>query len=108
MAFRRPSVLPGFGLTMGYTLVYLGVLVLVPIGALFLRLLGVSWSEFWVMAFSDRAVAAYRLTFGASLLAAVVNAVFGTVDAVFGGWRTAQSTHFADGGTFDRIYRDRR
>lgn len=81
MAFRRPSVLPGFGLTMGYTLTYLGLVVLVPIGGLLLRALEVSWGDFWLMAFSERALAAYRLTFGASLVAALANGVFGTVVA---------------------------
>src|SRR6185295_2445964 len=64
---------------MGYTLLYLGALVLIPIGALFLKALEISWHDFWRLATTDRALAAYRLTFGASLIAACVNAVFGTV-----------------------------
>lgn len=76
---KRFRVLPGFGLTMGFTLFYLSVLVLVPIGGLFLRVFNLSWAEFWRLATTDRALAAYQLTFGASLAAAVVNAVFGTL-----------------------------
>lgn len=79
MAEKRFRVLPGFGLTMGFTLFYLSVLVLVPIGGLFLRVFNLSWAEFWKLATTDRALAAYQLTFGASLAAAVINAVFGTL-----------------------------
>jgi sulfate/thiosulfate transport system permease protein len=81
MADRRFNVLPGFGLTMGYTLLYLGLIVLLPLAGLFLRLAGVSFEEFWRVATTERALAAYKLTFGASFLAATVNAVFGTVVA---------------------------
>ncbi len=79
MAEKKFNVLPGFGLTMGYTLLYLGALVLIPIGALFLKALEISWHDFWRLATGPRAVAAYRLTFGASFIAACVNAVFGTI-----------------------------
>lgn len=78
-AEKRVRVLPGFGLTMGFTLFYLSVLVLVPIGGLFLRTFSLSWADFWRLATTDRALAAYQLTFGASLAAAVINAVFGTL-----------------------------
>ncbi len=81
MAKRRFSTLPGFGLTMGCTLVYLSVVVLIPIGGLLLRTLDLSWGEFWRLVTSDRALAAYRLTFGASLIAACVNALLGTLVA---------------------------
>ena len=73
------NVLPGFGLTMGFTLFYLSALVIIPIGGLVVRTLGISWSEFWQLATTDRALAAYKLTFGASLAAAFANAVFGTL-----------------------------
>ena len=73
------SALPGFRLTMGFTLFYLSVLVLIPIVALFLRAFQMSWREFFEVVTADRAIAAYRLTFGASLIAAVANAAFGTV-----------------------------
>lgn len=79
MAEKRFRVLPGFGLTMGFTLFYLSVLVLVPIAGLFLRTFSLSWADFWRLATTDRALAAYQLTFGASLAAALINAVFGTL-----------------------------
>jgi sulfate/thiosulfate transport system permease protein len=73
------SVLPGFNLTMGFTLLYLSALVLIPFAGLVIRASSISWSDFWALATSDRALAAYRLTFGASLIAAVANAAFGTL-----------------------------
>jgi len=79
MARKRFNVLPGFGLTMGFTLFYLSAIVLIPIGGLVLRALEISWADFWRLATTNRALAAYRLTFGASLAASVVNAVFGTL-----------------------------
>ncbi|NBV20555.1 MAG: sulfate ABC transporter permease subunit CysT [Proteobacteria bacterium] len=79
MAAKTQRVLPGFGLTMGFTLFYLSVLVLVPIAGLFLRVFQLSWPEFWKLATTDRALAAYQLTFGASLVAAFINAIFGTL-----------------------------
>lgn len=79
MREKRFNVLPGFGLTMGYTLFYLGLLVLIPIGGLFLRTLDVPLADLWKLATDDRALAAYRLSFGAALAAALINAVFGTV-----------------------------
>ncbi len=79
MADKKFNPLPGFGLTMGYTLLYLSVLVLIPIAALFLRAFHLSWHDFWRLVTDARALAAYRLTFGASLIAAFVNAVFGTL-----------------------------
>src|SRR6185369_12325377 len=65
----KPSVLPGFGITMGFTLVYLGILVLVPLAALILKAAGFTWDEFWTTALAPRALAAYRLTLGASFIA---------------------------------------
>jgi sulfate transport system permease protein len=79
MAEKKFNALPGFGLTMGYTLFYLGVIVLIPVGGLFLRVLGMSWTEFWTLATTRRALAAYQLTFGASFVAACINAAFGTL-----------------------------
>ncbi len=78
---KSRNVLPGFGLTMGYTLLYLSVIVLVPLAALFLNTAGMGWAEFWNAAFNPRVMASYRLTFGASLIAATINAVFGFVVA---------------------------
>lgn len=78
-ANRKHNPLPGFGLTLGFTLFYLSAVVIIPLGALALRAAALSWPEFWKLATNDRALAAYRLTFGASLAAACVNAVFGTL-----------------------------
>jgi sulfate transport system permease protein len=81
MATKRFNPLPGFGLTMGYTIFYLCVIVLIPIGGLFLRVSEMSWGDVWRLATTDRALAAYKLTFGASFIAALINAVFGTLVA---------------------------
>ncbi len=79
MAHNKFNPLRGFGLTLGFTLFYLSVIVLVPIAALFIKAVGLSWSEFWELAFNERAMAAYKLTLGASLVAALANAVFGSL-----------------------------
>ena len=76
---RKFNALPGFGLTLGFTLFYLSVIVVVPMVALFLKASELSWHEFWRVATTDRAMAAYELTFGASFIAALVNAFFGTI-----------------------------
>ena len=70
--------MPGFGLTMGFTLFYLTAIVLIPIGGIILKTLDVPLKDIWELATTDRALAAYKLTFGASLVAALANAVFGT------------------------------
>ncbi|HYG24818.1 MAG TPA: sulfate ABC transporter permease subunit CysT [Verrucomicrobiae bacterium] len=79
MAAKKFNALPGFGLTMGITLFFLGTIVLIPFAGLIIRTCGLSWTDFWHLATTDRAMAAYRLTFGASLVAALANAVFGTL-----------------------------
>lgn len=79
--FREHSVIPGFGMTLGYTLVYLALIVLLPLSALFLRAAGVPWDQFWHAATEPRVMAAYRLTFGASLIGAGLNVVFGFITA---------------------------
>ncbi|MBX3733332.1 MAG: sulfate ABC transporter permease subunit CysT [Verrucomicrobiae bacterium] len=79
MSAKRHTPLPGFGLTLGFTLFYLGVIVLIPLGALVLRASALSLEEFWRLTTNDRALAAFRLTFGASAVAATLNAVFGTL-----------------------------
>jgi len=76
---KKFNVLPGFGLTMGYTLAYLSAIVLLPIAGLFLRVLEISWGDFWRLATTSRALAAYELTFGASFIAACLNAFFGSI-----------------------------
>lgn len=70
-------VLPGFGLSLGFTLVYLSLIVLVPLSAVFLKSSAMTWDEFWNAVTAPRVVASYQLTFGASFLAACINAVFG-------------------------------
>jgi sulfate/thiosulfate transport system permease protein len=79
--WRRPSVIPGFGLTLGFALSYLSLIVLIPIAALVLRTTALSWEQFWAIATNDRVLAALRVSFGASLLAATINAVFGLLVA---------------------------
>ena len=74
---RRPRVLPGFGLSLGYTLSYLSLIVLVPLVAVFIRTSSLSLEQFWNLVTTPRVVASYKLSFGASLAAAAINAVFG-------------------------------
>lgn len=76
-AARGRGVIPGFGLTLGYTLGYLSLIVLVPLAAVLLKTATLGWSEFWAIVTAPRVVASYKLSFGASLLAAAINAVFG-------------------------------
>jgi sulfate transport system permease protein len=71
------KVLPGFGLTLGYTLFYLSIIVLIPLSALLFKTFSLSWDQFVTAVTSPRVMASYRLTFGASLFAALVNLVFG-------------------------------
>lgn len=73
------SVLPGFGPSLGYTLVYLSLIVLIPIAAVILKTLEMDWASFWSTVSSPRIVATYKLSFGAALLAAAINSVFGLV-----------------------------
>lgn len=76
---RQRHVLPGFGLSLGFTLAYLGVIVLLPLVAIFAHAMGMTWGDFLAVITAPRVLAAYRLSFGASLAAAAVNAVFGTI-----------------------------
>jgi sulfate transport system permease protein len=78
---KKPSVLPGFGPTLGFTLLYLSLIVLIPLSGIFLKASVLSWEEFWKIATDPRVVASYKLTFGASLIAALINAVFGLLVA---------------------------
>jgi sulfate transport system permease protein len=78
---RQPSVLPGFGLTLGFTTLFLSGIVLLPLAALVLMTLKLSWSEFLNIVLDPRALGSYRLSFGASLLAASINLVFGFIIA---------------------------
>ena len=79
--WRKPSVLPGFGLTFGFTLTWLTLIVLIPLATIFLKSAGMGWHEFVAVGFSDRALAAYRLSFGTAAAAGLVNAVFGLLVA---------------------------
>jgi sulfate transport system permease protein len=73
--------LPGFGLTLGYTMVYLSLLVLIPLSAVFIRSFGLGWGHFWDVVTAPRVLASLRLSFGASLVAALINVVFGLIVA---------------------------
>lgn len=81
MRFRKPGVLPGFGLTVGISVFYLSLIVLIPLCGLFLKSTTMGWPAFWQAALAPRAVAAYRLSFGAAFFAATANAVFGLLVA---------------------------
>ncbi len=78
---KNTGVLPGFGLTMGFTLTYLSLIVLVPLGALVLKSCTLTWGQFLQEVTNPRVLASYRLTFGASLIGAVVNSIFGAIVA---------------------------
>jgi sulfate transport system permease protein len=79
--FKEHSVLPGFNLALGFTLLYLSLIVLVPLSAAFIRTAELTWPEFWNTVTTPRVIASYRLTFGASFAAAFVNAIFGLLVA---------------------------
>jgi sulfate transport system permease protein len=75
------GVLPGFEMTLGYTMTYLSLLVLIPLSAVFIRSLGLGWGHFWEIVTAPRVIASLRLSFGASLIAASINAIFGLLVA---------------------------
>jgi sulfate transport system permease protein len=77
IVLKHPSVLPGFGLTLGFTLLYLSLIVLIPLSALFIKTATMGWTTFWQTIVVPRVVASYQLSFGASLVAAAANACFG-------------------------------
>ena len=79
MSRRISPVIPGFGLTLGYTLVYLSLLVLIPLGALFLKTTELSWAQFIAIVSAPRVLAALKLSFGTAFVAAVLNGVIGTL-----------------------------
>jgi sulfate/thiosulfate transport system permease protein len=78
---RRHSVLPGFDLALGFTLLYLSFIVLIPLSAAFLKTFTMTWPAFWEAVATPRVVASYKLTFGASFAAALLNAFFGLIVA---------------------------
>ncbi len=73
MELKRRSILPGFGLTMGYTLIYLSLIVLIPLSTIFLKTAELAWTQFWSIVTAPRVVAAYRLSIGASAAGALIN-----------------------------------
>src|SRR3954468_5387982 len=81
MRFKTRGVLPGFGLSLGYTVLYVGLLVLLPLSAMIIKASSLGLGEFWVKVTDDRALAAYRLSFGAAFVGSLLNAVFGVLVA---------------------------
>lgn len=79
--WKRPSVIPGFGLTLGFVLVYLTLIILIPLSALVWRSASLGWSEFFAIATSHRTLQALKISFGTAFIAAAVNVVFGTIVA---------------------------
>ena len=79
--FRKHNVLPGFNISLGYTLLYLGLIVLIPLSAAFFKTYELGLEGFWNTVTTPRVIASYKLTFGTSLLAAAINAVFGLLVA---------------------------
>jgi sulfate transport system permease protein len=81
IVLKQRSILPGFGLAMGFTLLYLSLIVLIPLSAAFLKTIPLGWERFWGIVTDPRVVASYRLTFGAALIGATINAFFGLLVA---------------------------
>jgi sulfate transport system substrate-binding protein len=79
--FKQKSILPGFGLSLGFTVFYLCLIVLIPLSAVFLKTSSLTWHQFWHIVSAPRAVASYRLSFGASAIAATINLMFGLIVA---------------------------
>ncbi|MDB5056503.1 MAG: sulfate transporter [Bacilli bacterium] len=79
--FKQRSILPGFGLSMGFTIFYLGLIVLIPLASIFLKTSTDSWQHFWDTVSDPRVVASFKLTFSASFAGACINAVFGLIIA---------------------------
>jgi sulfate transport system permease protein len=79
--FRQPSVIPGFGLTLGFSLAYLALIILIPLSGLLWRSAALGWTDFWAIAMDQRTLKSLQISFGTAFIAAVVNVVFGTVVA---------------------------
>lgn len=79
--WKKNSVLPGFGLSLGYTIFYLSLIVIIPLTTVFFKSTELTWPDFLQAAFDDRVMASYRLSFGAAFIAALINAVFGLLVA---------------------------
>lgn len=76
---KKPSIIPGFGLTLGFTLAYLLLIVVIPLSGLFIKTATLSWGDFWQTVTSDRVMHAYKISFGISLAAAFINTFFGMI-----------------------------
>src|SRR3989338_6714351 len=81
MRLRQYTIIPGFGLAMGFTLVYLGAIVLIPLSLLFFKSTALGWGHFWNAVTSARVLASLKLSFGTSAVSALINAVFGLLVA---------------------------
>lgn len=79
--FRQPSVIPGFGLTLGFSLAYLTLIILIPLSGLVWRSASLGWTDFWTIATDRRTVKALEISFGTAFIAAAINVVFGTIVA---------------------------
>ncbi|HMV43156.1 MAG TPA: sulfate ABC transporter permease subunit CysT [Leptospiraceae bacterium] len=78
---KKKSILPGFGISLGYTIFYLSIIVLIPIAGLFIRTSELSFNEFWSVITEERVLASYKISFGASFFAAITNLIFGLLIA---------------------------
>jgi sulfate transport system permease protein len=79
--FKQRSILPGFGLSMGFAIMYLSLIVLIPLSAILFKTMGMTWGEFWATVTDSRVVASYKLSIGASMAGALINTVFGFIVA---------------------------
>ncbi|MER9632267.1 molybdate ABC transporter permease subunit, partial [Mesorhizobium sp. M0296] len=79
--FRQPSVIPGFGLTLGFSLAYLTLIILIPLSGLIWRSAALGWTDFWAIVTDRRTINALEISFGTAFIAAAVNVVFGTIVA---------------------------
>ncbi|TKB44735.1 MAG: molybdate ABC transporter permease subunit, partial [Mesorhizobium sp.] len=79
--FRQPSVIPGFGLTLGFSLAYLTIIILIPLSGLIWRSAALGWTDFWAIVTDRRTINALEISFGTAFIAAAVNVVFGTIVA---------------------------
>lgn len=79
--WKERSILPGFGLSMGFTVLYLSLIVLFPLSAIFIKTSGLSWVQFWHVVTDPRVIASYKISFGTAIGAALVNTVFGFIVA---------------------------
>jgi sulfate transport system permease protein len=80
-SFKQHSVIPGFSLALGFTVLYLSLVVLIPLSTIFIKTAGLSWVQFWGTISSPRVLASFRLSFGTSFIAALVNTLFGLLVA---------------------------